>query len=373
MTRRAVIIGGGISGAVTAMALAKAGIEPVIHEAYPEGAADAGAFLTIMDNGMDALRAVDALEPVVANSFPAHGVEVFGVTGEQVGERVFSRLGVTSPRTLTRAGLYRVLHGEAARRGIAFEHGKRLVSAETTAHGVEARFEDGSTAHGDILIGADGLHSVVRKLIDPDAPSPRYTGLNIVYGYTRSADIPAAPAIYRMIQGKHAFFGYTTAPDGQTYWFSRIPGPERSRGELAAVTPAEWRSLAAEAFADDEPPSAGIIAATGDEVHGGLAYDVPTLPIWSTPEMVLVGDAAHAASPAAGQGASMALEDSVVLAQCLRDLPDAAEAFKTYEGLRRERVERLVAVSAGQRDAGTERNWLYDHHIDWDAPITASA
>jgi 2-polyprenyl-6-methoxyphenol hydroxylase-like FAD-dependent oxidoreductase len=86
--------------------------------------------------------------------------------------------------------------------------------------------------------------------------------------------------------------------------------------------------------------------------------------------MVLTGDAAHAASPAAGQGASMALEDSVVLAQCLRDFPDPASAFAAYEGLRRERVEKLVAASAGQ-DVGEERGWLYSHHIDWDTKITA--
>jgi 2-polyprenyl-6-methoxyphenol hydroxylase-like FAD-dependent oxidoreductase len=86
--------------------------------------------------------------------------------------------------------------------------------------------------------------------------------------------------------------------------------------------------------------------------------------------MVLAGDAAHAASPAAGQGASMALEDSVVLALCLRDLPDAPAAFAAYEKLRRTRVEKLVAASAGQ-DVGEERGWLYHHHIDWNERITA--
>jgi 2-polyprenyl-6-methoxyphenol hydroxylase-like FAD-dependent oxidoreductase len=361
----ALIIGGGISGAVTAMALHKAGISSVIHEAYATGAADAGAFLTIMHNGMDALRAIELHQPVIDNSFPANGIELIAANGETVGERRFELDRVTSPRTIMRARLYSALHEEAVRRGIRIEHGKRLVAATTTSSGVKAHFEDGSTAHGDLIIGADGIHSAVRAIIDPGAPRPRYTGLNIIYGYTRDTSIPAAPRTYRMIQGERAFFGYTTAPDGKTYWFSRIAGPERDRAALATTTAAQWREQAIEVFTGDRTPAVEIIQSTGDDIFGGHAYDVPTTPVWSTATMVLVGDAAHAASPAAGQGASMALEDSVVLAQCLRDLPDAPAAFTVYERLRRERVERLVATSAGQT-SDSDRGWLYDHHIEWD-------
>jgi 2-polyprenyl-6-methoxyphenol hydroxylase-like FAD-dependent oxidoreductase len=366
--KTALVIGGGISGTVTAMALRKAGIGAAVYEAYPSGGADVGAFLTIMHNGMDALRAIGAHDSVIAHSFPANGIELVSSEGETVGLREFGQDGVTSPRTVTRARLYTALHEETARRGIRIEHGKRLVGVTSDDTGVTARFADGSTAHGDLMIGADGIHSTVRRLIDADAPKPRYTGLNVVYGYTRDSAIPAATESYRMIQGSRAFFGYTTDPDGRTYWFSRIPWPERDRAELEAMTPAQWRDQAVEYLADDRTPAAQIVRATED-LYGGHAYDVPTTPVWSTSSMVLVGDAAHAASPAAGQGASMALEDSVVLAQCLRDVPGAPAAFAAYETLRRARVERLVATSAGQ-STDADRTWLYDHHIDWDTPIT---
>jgi 2-polyprenyl-6-methoxyphenol hydroxylase-like FAD-dependent oxidoreductase len=113
--------------------------------------------------------------------------------------------------------------------------------------------------------------------------------------------------------------------------------------------------------------------------------------------MVIVGDAAHAPSPTSGQGASMAAEDAVVLAQCLRDRPGVPEALAAYEGLRRRRVERIVAQGARSGSAKTpgrvgrvlrdlalplvfrllvtERSmaWIYDHHIDWDAPVAAPA
>jgi 2-polyprenyl-6-methoxyphenol hydroxylase-like FAD-dependent oxidoreductase len=365
----ALIIGGGIAGAVTAMALRRAGIDSVIYEAYPTGAADIGAFLTIMHNGMDALRAIDAHECVIRNSFPANGIELVSSAGETLGVREFGQDGVTSPRTVTRAQLYTALHEESARRGIRIEHGKRLVGAKSSGSGVTAEFEDGSTASGDLLIGADGIHSAVRRLIDPECPRPRYTGLNIVYGYTRDSAIPEAPERYRMIQGSRAAFGYTTDPDGRTYWFSRIPWPERERRELEEIIPGQWREQAIGELAQDRTPAAQIVRATED-LYGGQAYDIPSTEVWSAESMVLVGDAAHAASPASVQGASMALEDGVVLAQCLRDLPEIPEAFAAYERLRRARVERIVAAGAGQSSEGY-RTWLYEHHIDWDAPVTA--
>ncbi|MFC3451727.1 FAD-dependent oxidoreductase [Amycolatopsis speibonae] len=362
---KAVIIGGGISGTVTAMALRRAGIEASVHEAHSSGGEDAGAFLTIMHNGMDALRAIGAEGPVVENSFAAVGLELVTPDGKTVERRSFDLDGLAGPRTLTRAALYHALQEEAISRGITFERGKRLVSASP---GI-ARFEDGTAAEGDILIGADGLRSVVRTVIDPSCPPPRSTGLDVVYGYTTDTRVPQAPSLYRMVQSLHAFFGYTSAPDGSTYWFARLPTAE---GVRSGLTPAEWRTAALVAFDGEPLPAAEIIASTGDDVFGGHSYDVPSTPVWSNSSMVLVGDAAHAASPAAGQGASMALEDSVVLAQCLRDLPDAPTAFAAYERLRRARVEKLVASSAAVSSGTTsdrDRNWLYQHHIEWDAKI----
>ncbi|HVK23988.1 MAG TPA: FAD-dependent monooxygenase [Actinokineospora sp.] len=368
----ALIIGGGIAGAITAMALRKAGITPAVYEAYPSGADDIGAFLTIMNNGIDALRAVDVHQPVIDNSFAANTVEFLDGSGNTLAVQDIGS-EVNGPRTLTRATLYRVLHDEAARRGIAVVHGKRLIAAESIPGGAVARFDDGTTAHGDLLIGADGIHSVTRSIIDPTAPGPRYAGLNIAYGYTRDDSLPTATDRYRMIFGKRAFFGYTTSPDGQTWWFARLPAPE-----TGPVPHDEIRQRLIDALAEDETPAANIVAATADRIFLSNAYDVPTTPVWHAGSMVLVGDAAHAASPAAGQGASMAIEDGVVLAQCLRDVPN--NAFSAYEELRRDRVERLVATSAedGARaaagsadvdDRQDSRAWLYGHHIDWAASV----
>ncbi|MEC3973938.1 FAD-dependent monooxygenase [Amycolatopsis sp. H20-H5] len=360
------VIGGGIAGTVTAMALRQVGFDVGVYEAYESGGEDKGAFLTIMHNGMDALRAIGADRPVVENSFAATGVELVSPDNQVLRARAFDKLGPDGPRTLTRSVLYRVLQEEARRRGVSFYPGKRLVSADVSSGGVVARFANGGSAEGELLVGADGLRSVVRTLIDPDALEPRSTGLNVVYGYTRGGGFPLAPGIYRMVQGRNAAFGYTSAPDESTYWFARLPAADGDRD--GPLTADRWREQAFAAFEGEPIPAADIIASTGDEVFGGHSYEVPSTRLWWRERLVLVGDAAHAASPAAGQGASMALEDSVVLAQCLRDLPDTAGAFAAYEGLRRGRVERLVAASGG-RDADGERGWLYNHHIDWDARV----
>ena len=98
--------------------------------------------------------------------------------------------------------------------------------------------------------------------------------------------------------------------------------------------------------ADDAGPARDIIGATTDELAAFPVYDMPVVPTWHRDSMVIIGDAAHATSPSSGQGASLAIEDAIVLAKCLRDCDGIRQAFATYERLRRTRVERVVAYSA---------------------------
>src|ERR671912_1004456 len=183
--KKALIIGGGVAGPVTAMALQHAGMDSIVYEAYAGGADDAGAFLTFASNGLDALRAIDAHHLVLAEGFPTPRMEIQSGTGKHLGE---VPNGGTLPdgtvsQTLKRADLYRVLRDEAVRRGARIEHGKRLVDAQTTPDGLVARFEDGTEEEGDLLIGADGVHSRTRRLIDPSAPGARYVPVLNIGGY----------------------------------------------------------------------------------------------------------------------------------------------------------------------------------------------
>jgi 2-polyprenyl-6-methoxyphenol hydroxylase-like FAD-dependent oxidoreductase len=334
---RVLIAGGGVAGAATALALHQASIASVVYEAHASGGDDAGAFLTVMANGMAALDLIDAGRSVIDASHPAAAVELFDAEGHHLQHRAIE--GVA--RTLSRATLYSVLQELAVARGIPVVHGKRLVGARADG-GVEVRFADGSRAEGDLLVGADGIHSPTRRLIDPRAPTPRYTGQHVVYGYADGNPAGSAPDAYHMVFGRRAFFGFTAPGDGRTWWFTRITGDSRP-GETTA---AEWRALALDAVRDDATPAAAIIEATAGGVVGGDSYDIPTTPNWYGDRMVLVGDAAHAASPAAAQGASMALEDAVALAAALREHADPAAAFAAYSARRRAQTEETVAASA---------------------------
>jgi FAD-dependent urate hydroxylase len=398
--RTALVIGGGIAGPVAAMALQRAGIQATVYEAHPRSAEGIGIFLTLASNGIDALRTIDADRLPLAAGFPTPGILLRSTTGKDLGT---ARTGLplpdgTTSHTMKRADLYQAIRDEATTRGIAIEHGKRLVNAEPAGDGVRAVFEDGSDATGEVLIGADGVHSAVRRLIDPKAPAPTYVGLVNLGGYARGVQVDAEPGSYTLIFGKRAFFGYLLAPDGEVWWFANVPrGDEPARGEVEAVPAEAWQRRLAELYIEDAGPAVRLVQASEIASKASPIHSIPHLPRWHTGRMVVIGDAAHAPTPTSGQGASLAIEDAVVLAKCLRDLPDPQQAFPRFEALRRPRVERIIKVAARINSNKTARpltrvvrdailpvilrittnskqvNQQYRYHIDWDTPTSSAA
>ena len=157
-----------------------------------------------------------------------------------------------------------------------------------------------------------------------------------------------------MIFGRRAFFGYTVDPAGGAVWFANVPRPPVIREERA-TSAEQWQQQLLALFAPDRGPATRLVAAGTLELAGDNTYDLPRVPTWHMGPMVVVGDAAHAPSPTSGQGASMAAEDGVVLAKCLRDLPDIPQALVAYERLRRARVERIVAAQGAAAAAPRPR------------------
>lgn len=386
---KALVIGGGIAGSVSAMALLKAGIEAEVFEAYGRSADGVGSWLTLAVNGVEALRTIDLGDVADELGFATNTMTLRTATGRKLTEFGMGE----GTRSVSRAQLYTRIRREAERRGVRFHYGRRLTTATPTANGVVAQFADGTKAEGDLLIGADGLRSRVRTIIDPKAPAARYSGLLNAGGYARGVTVDAEPGAMQMVFGKRAFLGYVVNPNGEVWWFANLGrAAEPTESDLAAFTQPFWRKELHALFKDDNSPALELIAAT-DEIAGGWpTFDFPTVPTWRRDRMVIIGDAAHAASPASGQGASMAIEDSVTLARCLRDHPIPA-AFARYEQLRRARVERVVAqgkksgdqkapgpvarvlrdhvilplVFKLQRSPGDSTAWLFDHRIDWAA------
>ncbi|GAA4964700.1 FAD-dependent monooxygenase [Kineococcus glutinatus] len=394
MARSAVVVGGGIAGPVTAMALQRAGIEASVHEAHPGPADGIGGGLNIAPNGLAALAAIGADEAVRRIGAPMTSIVLHSWTGRRLAE-VADPPDLPVSRFVWRPELYRALYDEAVSRGVRIHHSRRLVAVAETPDGVTARFADGSEVTADVLVGADGIRSTVRALIDPGAPAPRYCGLLNFGAVLPETGLPPTGDRMHMVFGKRAFLGYQVDADGGGGWFVNLPHRDPATAAQVRGVPAqEWLERLRAALAGDRGPGPDLLRRTdpADLLVIGPVEDLPTVPVWSRGRAVLVGDAAHATSPSSGQGASQAAESAVQLARCLRDLPVGA-AFAEYERLRRARVERVIAAGARTssakaagpvgrvlRDllmpvamrafASPERmRWQTGHRIDFDAPV----
>jgi 2-polyprenyl-6-methoxyphenol hydroxylase-like FAD-dependent oxidoreductase len=390
---KALISGGGVCGPVTAMALQRVGIEAVVYEARRAASNDAGSYLTIATNGLDALRAIAAHRRVLNGGFPTNRTVLLNPAGRSLASVPIgsARDGYDVSHTIKRAHLHQALFEEAHDSGVRVEFGKRMIGARVTGTGVEARFDDGSEVSGDLLIGCDGIHSVTRTIIDPLAPRPRYLGLLNFGGYTPGLAAGEAQA-WHMIFGRRAFFGYAPDGNGGTVWFANVPRHAASREERDSTSIEQWRRWLLALVADDSGPAHELISTGELQLVADNTHDLPKVLVWHRDRAIIIGDAAHAPSPSSGQGASTAIEDAVVLAKCLRDASGIEAAFAAFERLRRQRVERIVRQGARSsatkvagplgrmvrdlvmplvlRNLATEKSmaWIYEHHIDWQQP-----
>ena len=151
---------------------------------------------------------------------------------------------------MPRERLYRALTDHAVAEGVSFAYGKRLVAAEETPDGVTAHFADGTSATADILIGADGIRSTVRPVIDPHAPAPEYGGLSGFGGYAAAGGgVDVEPGAMHFAFGR-AFMGYWRGPDGRLIWFAGLPtDTPPSPAELAQIACRRWLARLRELYA----------------------------------------------------------------------------------------------------------------------------
>lgn len=393
--KTAIVIGGGIAGPVAALALDKAGIAATVYEAYPSPADGIGGTLALAPNGVAALRVVGADDAVTANATPIIRQAM------AVGRKRIDLPGLADVPPLQlvhRSDLYRALHDRAAAVGVAIEYGKRLVDAQENPNGITVRFADGSTASAEILVGADGIRSTVRSLVDPNAPGPNFTGL-LGFEAVARHEVDAEPGTMTFAFGKRGYYLYWPEPGGGTRWGANLP-QERpmSLTEARAVSSSHWIRTLRAAYADDDPGRDLMLTSGADELQVvGSLQIMPRIRHWHRGRMVLIGDSAHAPSNSSGQGASLAVESAVQLARCLRDLPDVPSAYAAFERLRRSRVEKIAARAARinqakapgamaralmpllmplmmktamnpEKTIGHEQRYV----IDWDAPVTAA-
>lgn len=399
VTPKALIIGGGIAGPVMAMFLQRIGVQSTIYEAKDASDDPAGLFLTISSSGLRVLKALGIDEKVAARGTHTTGVVLWSSRGKRLGEVRHAQHEdlVSGSLVIKRGVLHQTLRDEALSRGIPIEFDKRLTNIDTADQTVVAHFEDGSQTKGDLLIGCDGVRSKTRQIIAPHIPPPNFRELICCGGIAFGSFATQQLNVLNLTLGAGATFGYLTQPSGETVWLSYHPFPGNpTSAEIASIPQEEWRQRLLGLHGNDPEPISDIINSSQGTIKGVRMYDGISPPTWHSKRVVLVGDAAHATLPHAGQGASMALESAMILTKCLRDIPDTERAFTAYHELRRPRTDKLAKLADrnGRRivkstpikiwlrdmiapvllrtiDTSRSRDWIFSYKIDWDEKIHA--
>lgn len=372
-TSSALVVGSGIAGAACALALARIGWKSTVVEAHAGPADGFGAILTLAANGKDVLRTLGVDAAVMAFAQSIIAIEMSDGAGHVFAQHP------GGGDLLSRDELAGILGRHAETAGISMLYGKRLVEASELPDRIVARFDDGTELEADILIGADGIHSRVRNLIDPAAPAPVYEGVLGFGAATEAQRVIAEPGVMNFAFGRN-FLGFWRLPDSRVGWFASLPRDgELSWREIADVSSEQWLAELRNLY-EGHIPGAELLAATDarDLVSTGPTLRMPSLARWFSDRMVLIGDAAHAPSSTSGQGASLALESALELARCLRDYPDRTNAFAAYMRLRKSRVETIAAAAAVANrvkagHAGDSSKVPFDastFRIDFDLPVT---
>jgi 2-polyprenyl-6-methoxyphenol hydroxylase-like FAD-dependent oxidoreductase len=372
------IIGAGVAGLTLAIRLRQTGHTVRVYEARGREALDEGAFLTLAPNGINALRAAGLAERISGLGMPTVGFEIMNGCGRvlaHIDEREAQREAGAASVTLKRSALLHALLDEAEALGAEVLFGHALADLRPLEEGVGLHFANGVVVAAPWVAGCDGVWSRTRRIAFPDAPQPVYTGLSGAGGFLDLPGVPDTGGFMRMVFGDKAFFGYIKQGDGPVFWFDSFPLDEETA--IARPDPQALGALTRTLHATDPGPVRDIAAAVSEVPRSYPVFDMQHLPNWHDDRIVLLGDAAHAVSPHAGQGASMAIEDAVVLATCLAASASPAQAFADYERLRRERVERIVRMSrrTGSQKRATGRLALFfrDLILPWVIPLGVRA
>ena len=396
---RALVVGSGVAGPAVALFLRRIGWDVQVVEATDASQAAAGAFLNIATNGQAVLAELGLREAVMSQAHPCPRMVMWSGLGKRLGEVPNGPAGdpARGSAVVARAWLHRVLRDAVSQAGIPLTSGVPIVQVNQTGDGLVAVAGDGQVFSGDVVVGADGVGSVLRRFIDPEAPSPAYTGMVGLGGFAHPAGLAPTPGVQHFVFGRRSFFGYLVREDRTALWFGNLTHPDPDRDALRAVHAAAWLERLRQLHSDDLEPVPTILAAADDTVGAYPIHDLAQVPHWHRGRAVCIGDAVHATDPSAGQGASLALEDAQVLAQCLRDISPIESALATFHRLRHRRAEAVVAyartigrrkqvsssrLAMGLRDlmlplflrraaSDTTQNWLYDYQVDWATQITA--
>jgi 2-polyprenyl-6-methoxyphenol hydroxylase-like FAD-dependent oxidoreductase len=367
------IVGAGMGGLTAAATLRQAGFQVQVYE-QAQRFARIGAGIQMMPNSMQVLRRIGVEERLRRVAFqPYSHLNREWDTGRVMRELPMPESLFGAPYLcMHRAELHDALL--AALPDDTIQLGRKLVGLEQAGGKVTLIFENDSRASADAVIGADGVHSVVRDfVVGPDAPIHKG---RIAY----RAVFPSA-----LMNGfdlgcsrtkwwgpdRHIVIYYTTADRSELYFVTSVPQPSEWMTRESWSAKGDVKELRA-AYAGFHHDVCAVLEACPD-CHKWAILEREPLPRWSDGHVVLLGDAAHPMTPYMAQGAATAIEDAAVLARCLRAKGDDIEAaFQLYEEHRKPRTSRIQAISSANtwmKGGDEDTTWLYGYDA-WNTPLT---
>ena len=371
--RSIAIVGAGMGGLAAAATLLRIGMKVDIYEQAARFAR-VGAGIQMMPNSMKVLRGIGVEDRVRESSFkPFSHLNRAWDTGRVLRELPMPEELFGAPYLcMHRADLTDALASAVPREFIHFN--RKLVGLQERNRDVRLTFADGSAATADAVVGADGVHSLVRKLIvGPDEPIHKgRIAYRAVFPAARLAGRDLGPSRTKWWgEDRHIVIYYTTATRSEIYFVTSVPEP------ADWLTPESWSAKGdvnevRAAYEGFHPNVRAVLAACPD-CHKWAILEREPLPRWSAGRVVLLGDACHPMTPYMAQGAATAIEDAAVLARCIEAFEgdDLESAFRCYEATRKPRTSRIQAISSANtwmQGGDQDSSWLYGYDA-WNVPL----
>jgi 6-hydroxynicotinate 3-monooxygenase len=368
------IVGAGMGGLATAAALRRVGIDFTVYE-QAQQFARIGAGIQIGCNAMRVLRELGLESRLRQQSFYPRswnnrdwrtGEVKFDMIFGETAERRFGAPYLLAHRGDLHAALASIVPDDCIRLDY------RLVGLDETAGGIRLTFANGATALADAVVGADGVHSIVRDMMF-GVSKANFTG-RIAYRTTYPAALLGGRGIGDCTkwwgEDRHIVIYYVKPDRSEVYFVTSQPEPDfRIESWSAKGDVGELRS----AFAGFDPEVEHVLVACPD-VHKWAIFDREALDRWVDGKVTLLGDACHPMTPYMAQGAAMAIEDAAVLSRCLEGVEPSgvADAFRRFDATRKGRTTRVQETSRANRwlKERTDTDWVYAYDA-WTVPLAA--